>query len=298
MKPVLLLVGLLLLLASPASAAASDRTPPSVPGGLRVVSVTEDSIAIAWNASTDDSGRIQGYVVNGNFQAGAGTTATITGLAPGIAFEFRVVAVDPSGNASAASAPLTATTARDVIAPTAPGNLRVTHVTDRAVALAWDAATDRWPVTYLVLMDGAQVAETSERTFQVNGLALGSTHTFAVRARDFSGNTSAASGAVTATLSSTPDVTPPPVPTGLTARDTHDGCGGNPLAWNPVGGDAIGYEVFLNGRRFAFTPLSHAYFFTAPGTNTWTVRSIDTAHNASAFSNAVTLTIAPFNGDC
>jgi 3-hydroxy-3-methylglutaryl CoA synthase len=35
-----------------------DTTPPSVPTGLRVVSVTEDSITLAWNASTDNSGSI------------------------------------------------------------------------------------------------------------------------------------------------------------------------------------------------------------------------------------------------
>jgi hypothetical protein len=44
------------VLAPAASAAARDRTPPSTPTNLRVVSVTEDSITIAWNASTDNSG--------------------------------------------------------------------------------------------------------------------------------------------------------------------------------------------------------------------------------------------------
>ena len=42
--------------------APRDRTPPSVPTGLRVVSVTEDSVTIAWNASTDNSGKIHAYV--------------------------------------------------------------------------------------------------------------------------------------------------------------------------------------------------------------------------------------------
>jgi|SRR5690348_10086849 len=90
----------------------------------------------------------------------------------------------------------------------------------------------------------------------------------------------------------------PPTPTGFTARATHDGCGGNRLAWNPVGAGVIGYEVFLNGRRVAFTPLSNKYFSTAAGTNTWMVRSVDAAHNTSPFSNPVTITIAPYNSIC
>jgi hypothetical protein len=43
---------------APSAMAARDRTPPSTPTGLRVVSVTEDSITIAWNKSTDNSGSI------------------------------------------------------------------------------------------------------------------------------------------------------------------------------------------------------------------------------------------------
>jgi opacity protein-like surface antigen len=102
-----------------------------------------------------------------------------------------------------------------------------------------------------------------------------------------------------ASPASAADVTSsPPTPTGLTARNTHDGCGGNRLAWDPIGAGVIGYEVFLNGRRLAFTAVSHAYFFTAAGTNTWTVRSIDAAHNTSPFSSSVTITIAPYNADC
>ena len=38
------------------------RRPPRP--GLRVVSVTEDSVTLAWNASTDNSGSIHAYVVS------------------------------------------------------------------------------------------------------------------------------------------------------------------------------------------------------------------------------------------
>ena len=56
---------LLAVIAPAASAARRDRTPPSVPTNVRVVAVTEDSITISWNASTDNSGRLHAYIAGG-----------------------------------------------------------------------------------------------------------------------------------------------------------------------------------------------------------------------------------------
>ena len=101
--------------------AARDRTPPSTPTGLRVVSVTEDSITIAWNASKDNSGKIHAYIAGGIYHPGNSTTKTFTGLVPNWTVTYRVQAMDPSGNTSALSAPLTVTTLPDRTAPTTPG---------------------------------------------------------------------------------------------------------------------------------------------------------------------------------
>ena len=131
MKVIPLCCALFALLAPAAQAA--DRTPPSVPTGLRAVSVTEDSITLRWNPSTDNSGRIQRYQVNGIYHDGSSTTKTMTGLVPDYSATYRVVAVDDAGNASAPSAPLTATTAPDTTAPTAVTGLRVTGVTPSTV---------------------------------------------------------------------------------------------------------------------------------------------------------------------
>ena len=192
------------------AAQAADRTPPSVPTGLRVASVTEDSITLRWNASTDNSGRIQRYVVNGIYHDGSSTTKTMTGLVPGFSVTYRVVAVDAAGNSSAPSAPLVATTAPDTTAPTAVTGLRITGVTPSTVSLAWNAAFDRWSLFY-VLSDGSTASGLSTT---VRGLAPGSTHTFTVRGRDTSGNTGAASNAVTVTLPASGDVTAPAAPGG------------------------------------------------------------------------------------
>src|SRR5690242_11715612 len=91
---------LALALLAPAAVAKPprDTTPPSVPTGLRVVSVTEDSVTIAWNASTDNSGSIHHYVVSpGSWWPGNSTVRTITGLVPGYTSAYRVSAVDAAG---------------------------------------------------------------------------------------------------------------------------------------------------------------------------------------------------------
>ncbi|MBV1849409.1 proprotein convertase P-domain-containing protein [Catellatospora sp. NEAU-YM18] len=88
----------------------------------------------------------------------------------------------------------------DTTAPTVPGNLRATGTTSSSVSLAWDAATDNVGVTgYDVYQGGTLATSVSGTTATVTGLASGTAYTFTVRARDAAGNTSAASGAVTAT---------------------------------------------------------------------------------------------------
>jgi len=67
----------LAVLAPAASAAGRDRTPPTTPTQLRVVAVTEDTITIAWNASTDNSGRIHAYIAGGIYHPGTSTTKTL-----------------------------------------------------------------------------------------------------------------------------------------------------------------------------------------------------------------------------
>src|ERR1700754_44435 len=222
------------VLIAPAAEAARpprDTVAPSVPTGLRVVSVTEDSVTIAWNASTDNSGSIHHYVVSpGSWWPGNSTVRTITGLVPNYTATYRVSAADASGNESAPSAPLTVTTARDTTAPTAPSGLRVTATTASSVSLAWTRSSDRWAFWYEVLMDGNVVATASSTSTRVRHVTPGA-HTFAVRARDVGGNISGLSNAVGLTFADTGDVTPPPAPSNLTATDVHDFCGGQILDW-------------------------------------------------------------------
>ncbi|MER5268202.1 DUF6801 domain-containing protein [Actinosynnema sp. NPDC002837] len=83
-----------------------DTEAPAAPGNLRSTAQTETSVALAWDAATDNVG-VTGYeVFNGAASAGGttGTTATVDGLTPDTEYSFTVVAKDAAGNTSGASA--------------------------------------------------------------------------------------------------------------------------------------------------------------------------------------------------
>jgi chitodextrinase len=94
----------------------SDSAPPTVPGNLRVTGTTDTTVALAWNASADNTA-VAGYQlfrITGATSTVVGTTTTlaftVTGLTPATAHTFSVAAFDASGNTSAGSNQVTATT--------------------------------------------------------------------------------------------------------------------------------------------------------------------------------------------
>jgi chitodextrinase len=284
---------------APAASAARDRTPPSTPTGLRVVSVTEDSITIAWNASTDNSGKIHAYIAGGIYHSGTSTTKTFGFLVPNWTVTYRVQAIDPSGNTSGLSEPLTVTTLPDTTAPTTPNNLRVTGTGISTVSLAWDRSSDRWTFRYEILMNGAVLSSVAHPyigtpTTTLRKIPPG-THTFQVRARDVAGNVSELSNAQTVTLAGNGDSTAPTAPTNLTVEDLNDNCGSLILRWSPStdADSQLEYELYLDDRFFQLTPVNATWIgiYTQPGPQTWTVKAVDRAGNTSAASNAVTLTV-------
>ena len=87
---------------SGATSACPDTTPPSTPTGLAASSITQTSVALRWNASSDNVG-VTGYDVyrNGTRQGSMTSTSSIqTGLSCGTSYMLGVVARDAAGNAS------------------------------------------------------------------------------------------------------------------------------------------------------------------------------------------------------
>ncbi|MEV6447530.1 glycosyl hydrolase family 18 protein [Amycolatopsis sp. NPDC051716] len=183
----------------------SPDTPPGAPANLRLVAKTTKTVALAWNASAAGSLPVTGYdVYQGTSLAASvtGTSATVSGLAPGTAYSFTVKAKDAKGTTSPASAALAVTTnnpSDDTQPPSAPGGLRSTAADAGSVSLAWTASTDNTGVVSYDVYRGSVLATTVTTTAAVvTGLAPSTSYTFTVRARDGYDNVSAPSAAVTA----------------------------------------------------------------------------------------------------
>ncbi|MGW0485784.1 fibronectin type III domain-containing protein [Nonomuraea sp. NPDC003214] len=81
--------------------AEPDTAPPTVPGAVRVVSVSQTSATIAWDPSSDDNVGLAGYGVYLGSRLLATVTShvfTFTQLTPKITYPFGVDAVDELGN--------------------------------------------------------------------------------------------------------------------------------------------------------------------------------------------------------
>src|SRR5438094_4593450 len=92
--------------------APADTIAPATPTGLAASAVTSTSLTLSWSPASDNVG-VTGYRVyrDGTLVASPGaTSASITGLSAATTYSFTVSAVDAAGNASALSAPLSATT--------------------------------------------------------------------------------------------------------------------------------------------------------------------------------------------
>jgi hypothetical protein len=275
-----------------------DTTPPSVPTGLRVASVTEDSVTLTWNASTDNSGSIHHYVVSpGSWHPGNSTTKTIGLLVPSWSQVYRVSAADAAGNESAPSAPVTAVTAPDLTAPTAPTNLQQTALNSpTSISLSWTRSTDRWSLWYEVLLNGSVFSSASSNSTRLRKLPFGN-HAVTVRARDVAGNRSGLSNTLNVSLPDTGDRTPPSAPSNLTAESLEDFCGSVILQWTQSTDNAtqqadLEYEVYRNGTFFVLvTGRGYAGVYTDAGTSTWHVVAVDGSANGSAQSNPATVTV-------
>jgi beta-lactamase superfamily II metal-dependent hydrolase/chitodextrinase len=90
--------------------------------------------------------------------------------------------------------------AADTAAPSTPTGLTATAASSSQINLAWTASTDNVAVAgYRVYRGGTQVASVSATSYSDTGLTASTTYSYTVVAYDAAGNTSAASGAASAT---------------------------------------------------------------------------------------------------
>ena len=280
-----------------------DRTPPTTPTNLRVTSLGQTNVTLAWDPSTDKSSFSYSVNMNGlSFTVSQSqTTYTLTSLSPGRTYTFSVTAVDSSLNTSGRSNTVTATTLRDTTAPTAP-ELTGTVRGPSQVMLTWTRSTDDitwWSLGYRIFVNGVRVTEHvnwyAETRVVLRHLTPATSYTFTVQADDFNGNTTM-SNAVTLTTEATSDVTPPSAPTNVRIVAENGACEFW-VAWTQSTDDTdpqsvIEYEIYVNG---ILSPLPVGagidrdfVYGNASGENTFTVKAVDRAGNTSASSNATT----------
>jgi chitodextrinase len=180
-----------------------DTTPPSAPTALAAATVTDRSVRLTWNASSDNVA-VTGYTVfrNGT-QVGTSTSTSYTdnGLTASTPQSYTVKARDAAGNTSAASSALSVTTLPpDTTAPSAPTGLTASGVTSSSATLSWAAATDNYGVAgYYVFRNGTQIAAPSGTSYTDSSLSPSTMYSYTVKAADAAGNLSAASSALSVT---------------------------------------------------------------------------------------------------
>jgi len=182
----------------------NDTEAPTAPTNARSTGATCESIALAWNASTDNVGVTEYQVVsNGNIVGRTpNTTFSVLELTPNTSYTFAVTATDAAGNRSPASNAVTATTGAscdDPQPPTPPGNLRSTGATTTSISLAWNASTDNVGVVGYELNRGGTWTQIGNiTTYTDTGLTPDTSYTYSVRAYDAAGLRSQPSNQITA----------------------------------------------------------------------------------------------------
>ncbi|MBD0378572.1 RCC1 domain-containing protein [Paenibacillus sedimenti] len=180
----------------------------------------------------------------------------------------------------------------DTTAPTAPTNLKAIGSSNlRTMSLTWTHSTDNVGVSGYDIYNGTTLmtsVQPQSASNQFTDLELNTAYSFTVKAKDASGNVSAASNI--ATFTTPKDTTPPSAPYNLSVYKAY--ASSIELSWNS-GSDndrIAGYDVYVDG-RLAGTASSTSFKVTGltPKTSySFTVKAKDPSGNVSSASNAVT----------
>lgn len=206
-----------------------DVTRPTTPAGLVATPVSETQINLSWGTSTDPQGTpseaisgLAGYRLyrNGSLRIQqAGTTFSDTGLSAFTAYSYAVSAYDNSGNESAQSSAVVATTP-DLNAPTAPV-IAATATSTSAISVALTTpstdvqsgiasytlqrATDAGFTANLVTTNAIAAASFP---LSISTLSASTQYFFRLRAVDAASNVGAFSATVNATTQAVSNPTP------------------------------------------------------------------------------------------
>jgi chitodextrinase len=277
--------------------ASTDTLPPTAATNLRSTGTTETTIALAWDAATDNAGvdHYEVYRDGAAISAPVVTSFTDSGLWPHSTHTYYLAAVDAAGNRSPITPLVTAFTKNDVTAPTAPGP--VTASFDRStvsVRIGWGASTDNVRLDhYVVFRNLVAIATVSATTTTYTDAAPGQNATpkYSLGAVDEFGNIAYSTNQVLVVT----DVDAPTQPAAL--HVTSSTTASISLAWTASTDNFAvqSYDIFQDGVKVANQSAGLGGIWYRAGLASATgfrfkVVARDATGNTSAASNEVTAT--------
>lgn len=217
--------------------------------------------------------------------SGGDPTASVSSSASGT----QTDSPSPS-DSSSATAPIAV---GDIIAPTAPANLK-SSATETTITINWTASTDNVGVTsYDIYRDGTKINSVlGDITYTDKSLDPNTTYKYVIKANDAVGNASAASSELAVTT--LPDQSAPSIPANLTySSHTTDSI---TLFWTASTDNVgvTGYDIYRDGQKIGNSP-SATYTdseLTVSSFYTYAVVAVDGSGNASNASIPVNLATA------
>lgn len=171
-----LILLLLAVFAAPAFAA------PTAPGNVVAVANSGTSVTVTWTASTNATGY---RVLRNGAEPGSATTNltfTDTGLTPGTAYTYTVVAVDASDGLTASAISNTVTTLNTPAIPTGLAG----SATDAGVVLTWNAVVGA--TGYVIFRNGTEIDTSTGRTYTDEDVDPATTYRYSVASTNAAGD--------------------------------------------------------------------------------------------------------------
>ncbi len=270
-------------------AAATRPDPPGAPS----VTPGNASATVTWSAPDDGGSAITGYVLQYaplgtedwevHPDQGTGTSRSVTGLDNGVAYNFRVAAVNAVGQGDFSG--LTATTP---LGSPDPATVTAGAVTDSSVEISWTEPANHNGATItgyrLTISPGSEEVRVGTAVFShvFTGLDPGVSYTVSVAVMSDAGDSEArsVSAATTVRLAG--------VPSGIVAEADQLYGTTMTITWTPptdLGGDTlVGYEVSVGGRtvEVGADQTSVRIEGVPAGTHTPTVTAINSAGRSEA----------------